>query len=75
MAYMDLGNLWRGITGAAVCTYGIKDLDGSLRYLQQNALVASGFGLVVEVDLNRLPRKSIDSSFFSVSREEGKIPA
>ena len=71
LRYSDDGS-WLGIKSAALCTGGDSSLPaegGILAQLRASARAGDGLGLVVEIDLSRLPGGSLDGCSLSIDQE------
>ena len=69
---------WVGINAAAICTggnAGPSGFGGIYGRLQMQLLARIGLGLVVEIDLARLPETSLDNCSFTVAGEVGVPPS
>ena len=68
--YADNGS-WVGINGAAICAGSTTDSDAlnALSGMAASAWIRDGLGLIVEIDLTRLPGESLDHCSFTTSAQ------
>ena len=77
-AYSDDGDSWIGIKSAALCTGAYDTIQFPASYVSAagfGMIGQMGLGLVVEVDLSKLPSPSIERCSFTVAQQHIRTPA